>query len=97
MSIENGLNKINPLLIKPKKNYLYLEDMNLPHHASSPVDAYSMCKYFPYTPRILRLNNLQIIQQLYDAFHDNDAAAIRQLFHPNIEWVQMALRAMVGT
>jgi hypothetical protein len=34
------------------------------------------------------MTNLQIVQQLYDAFARRDADAIRRIFHPQIEWVQ---------
>ena len=36
------------------------------------------------------MTNVEIIQRLYDAFARRDAAAIRQLFHPHIEWNQNA-------
>jgi uncharacterized protein len=36
------------------------------------------------------VTNIEIIQLLYDAFARRDAATIRQLFHPDIEWNQNA-------
>lgn len=34
------------------------------------------------------MNNLAIVQRLYDAFGRRDWPAVRELFAPNIEWIQ---------
>jgi hypothetical protein len=34
------------------------------------------------------MTNLEIVKGMYDAFARRDAAAIRQYFHPDIEWIQ---------
>ena len=34
------------------------------------------------------MSNLPIVQQLYDAFARRDAAALRRIFDPHIEWIQ---------
>ena len=36
------------------------------------------------------MTNVETVRRLYDAFAARDAAAIRQLFAPDIEWVQNA-------
>ncbi len=36
------------------------------------------------------MTNLQIVQQMYEAFRERDAQTLRTLFHPDIEWVQNA-------
>ena len=37
---------------------------------------------------IADMTNLDTIKHLYDAFARRDAAEIRRLFHPDIEWIQ---------
>ncbi len=34
------------------------------------------------------MNNLALVQRLYDAFGRRDWAAVRELFAPDIEWIQ---------
>ena len=36
------------------------------------------------------MTNRDIVRRLYDAFAARDADAIRQIFHPQIEWIQNA-------
>ncbi len=34
--------------------------------------------------------NVQVVQDMYDAFGRKDEARLRQLLHPDIEWIQCA-------
>ncbi len=34
--------------------------------------------------------NVQVVRDMYDAFGRNDEARLRQLLHPDIEWIQCA-------
>ena len=33
-------------------------------------------------------NNVQVVEDMYDAFRRKDEARLRQLLHPEIEWIQ---------
>jgi ketosteroid isomerase-like protein len=33
-------------------------------------------------------NNIQIVQELYEAFARKDSGLLRQLLHPDVEWIQ---------
>ena len=35
-------------------------------------------------------NNVQVVEDMYDASGRNDEARLRQLLHPDIEWIQCA-------